>query len=77
MTMWRDLGVSSWPTFVVVGASGRVIASLAGEGHRNDLSEILEAALQVYGEAGVLDDTPVPEVWGMGGNPQGCVWGGG
>lgn len=61
MTMWRELGVSSWPTLVVVGATGRVLATLAGEGHRNDLDELVEAALLVYGEAGQLDESPLPE----------------
>ena len=30
MVLWRDLGVSSWPTLVVVSPRGRVLASLAG-----------------------------------------------
>lgn len=31
MVLWRALGVSSWPTLVVVSPKGRVIATLAGE----------------------------------------------
>ena len=38
MTMWRQLGVSSWPTLALVSPKGRVIAMLAGEGHRQVLS---------------------------------------
>jgi len=34
MTMWRQLGVSSWPTLAVVSPKGRLIAMLSGEGHR-------------------------------------------
>lgn len=30
MTLWRDLGVSSWPTLAVVSPAGRVITMLAG-----------------------------------------------
>ena len=30
MALWRDLGVSSWPTLAVVSPTGRVIAMLAG-----------------------------------------------
>lgn len=37
MTMWRQLGVSSWPTLALVSPKGRVIAMLAGEGHRQVL----------------------------------------
>ncbi len=30
MVLWRDLGVSSWPTLMVVSPKGQVIATLAG-----------------------------------------------
>ena len=30
MVLWRDLGVASWPTLLVVSPRGRVIASLPG-----------------------------------------------
>ena len=34
MVMWRQLGINSWPTLVVVSPSGKVLATLSGEGHR-------------------------------------------
>lgn len=34
MNLWRELGVNSWPTFAVVGPDGKLLAQLAGEGHR-------------------------------------------
>ncbi|KAG6555690.1 hypothetical protein Mapa_002927 [Marchantia paleacea] len=61
MTMWRQLGVSSWPTLALVGPTGRLIAMLAGEGHRKDLDDLVAAALQFYGEKGLLNDKPIPE----------------
>ena len=60
MVLWRDLGVSSWPTLAVISPTGRLIVSLTGEGHRQDLEDIVTAALEYYGEQGVLDNTPVP-----------------
>ncbi len=30
MVLWRDLGVASWPTLLVVSPRGRVIATLPG-----------------------------------------------
>ena len=30
MVLWRDLGVASWPTLMVVSPKGNVIATLAG-----------------------------------------------
>ncbi len=32
----------------------------AGEGHRQDIDDIVAAALEYYGEKGQLDDTPLP-----------------
>ncbi|KXZ45018.1 hypothetical protein GPECTOR_59g625 [Gonium pectorale] len=61
MSVWGALGVSSWPTLAVVSPRGRLIAMLSGEGHRQDLEDLINAALQYYGEAGELDgSTPLP-----------------
>ena len=49
MVLWRGLGVSSWPTLAVVSPQGRLIAMVAGEGHREDISDIVAAALEVSG----------------------------
>ncbi|CAD7700093.1 unnamed protein product [Ostreobium quekettii] len=61
MVLWRKLGVSSWPTLMVVSPSGRVLLQLQGEGHRKDLDDILSAGLEYYGEKGDLDSSPVPQ----------------
>lgn len=61
MELWRALGVSSWPTLAVVSPTGKLIVSLAGEGHREDLKDIITAALEYYGEEEMLDATPVPQ----------------
>ncbi|CAM8917988.1 unnamed protein product [Rhodiola kirilowii] len=60
MYMWRELGVSSWPTFVIVGPSGKVLAQLSGEGRRKDLDDLVAAALLFYGQKKLLDNTPLP-----------------
>lgn len=31
MTLWRELGISSWPTLAVVSPRGRLIATLPGQ----------------------------------------------
>ena len=53
MTLWRQLGVSSWPTLAVVSPGGRLIAMVAGEGHRQDIDDIVAAALEVRGVGGM------------------------
>ena len=60
MELWRDLGVSSWPTLAVVSPEGKALAMLAGEGHGRDIEDLVAAALEYYGERGMLSDRPLP-----------------
>ncbi|KAM3290783.1 protein SUPPRESSOR OF QUENCHING 1, chloroplastic [Capsicum chacoense] len=60
MNLWRELGVNSWPTFVLVGPNGKLLAQIAGEGHRKDLDYLVEAALLYYGKEKLLDSKPIP-----------------
>ncbi|KAH0733341.1 hypothetical protein KY289_004529 [Solanum tuberosum] len=60
MNLWRELGVNSWPTFVLVGPNGKLLAQIAGEGHRKDLDNLVEAALLFYGKKNLLDSKPIP-----------------
>ncbi|XP_025662380.1 protein SUPPRESSOR OF QUENCHING 1, chloroplastic isoform X2 [Arachis hypogaea] len=59
MYLWRKLGINSWPTFAVVGPNGKLLAQLAGEGHKKDLDDFVEAALMFYGKRNLLDNTPI------------------
>ncbi|GER44007.1 haloacid dehalogenase-like hydrolase domain-containing protein [Striga asiatica] len=60
MYLWRELGISSWPTFALVGPNGKLIAQVSGEGHRKDVDDLVEAAITYYGGKSVLDKTPIP-----------------
>ncbi|KAL8553826.1 hypothetical protein ACS0TY_002199 [Phlomoides rotata] len=60
MYLWRELGISSWPTFALVGPNGKLIAQVSGEGRRKDLDDLVEAALLYYGGKKLLDNTPIP-----------------
>ncbi|TMX01365.1 hypothetical protein EJD97_024641 [Solanum chilense] len=60
MNLWRELGVNSWPTFVLVGPNGKLLAQVAGEGHRKVLDNLVEAALLFYGKKKLLDSKPIP-----------------
>ncbi|XP_076913593.1 protein SUPPRESSOR OF QUENCHING 1, chloroplastic-like [Bidens hawaiensis] len=60
MYMWRELGINSWPTFAIIGPTGKLLAQLAGEGRRKDLDDLVEAALLYYGKRKLLDSTPIP-----------------
>lgn len=50
MYLWRELGVNSWPTFVLIGPNGKVLAQISGEGHRKVLVQhiSLESIIVVY-----------------------------
>lgn len=60
MTMWRELGVSSWPTLAIVSPQGKLLTLVPGEGNRQDVDDIVAAALEYYGERGLLRGTPLP-----------------
>ncbi|XP_077218341.1 haloacid dehalogenase-like hydrolase family protein isoform X2 [Tasmannia lanceolata] len=60
MYLWKALGINSWPTFAIVGPNGRLLAQISGEGHRKDLDDLVEAALQFYDEKKLLGNTPIP-----------------
>ncbi|MED6134459.1 Protein SUPPRESSOR OF QUENCHING 1, chloroplastic [Stylosanthes scabra] len=40
MYLWRKLGISSWPTFAVIGPNGKLLAQLAGEGHKKVVTDL-------------------------------------
>ncbi|CAN6313014.1 unnamed protein product [Urochloa humidicola] len=60
MYLWRELGVNSWPTFVLIGPNGKVLAQISGEGHRKDLDDVIGAALEFYGDRKLLQNDPLP-----------------
>lgn len=59
MYLWRKLGISSWPTFAVIGPNGNLLAQISGEGHKKDLDDFVEAALLFYGKQNMLENTPL------------------
>jgi len=61
MSMWRSLGINSWPSLLVITPNGKVLARFAGEGHYDDLKSVVSAALNVYGERNELSNTPLKE----------------
>ncbi|WVZ56715.1 hypothetical protein U9M48_007207 [Paspalum notatum var. saurae] len=60
MHLWRELGVNSWPTFVIIAPNGKVLAQISGEGHRKDVDEVVGAALEFYEEKKLLRNDPLP-----------------
>ncbi|EDO49186.1 predicted protein [Nematostella vectensis] len=54
--MWHTLGVSCWPTLVIVGPGGELLLSLVGEGHKQTLLRFVDAALKYYKCSGQISD---------------------
>lgn len=52
--IWRRYDAHGWPTFVVIGADGRLIEQTSGEGNRNLLDSAIRRALADGRSRGVL-----------------------
>ena len=59
MSLWGEYTVRSWPTLVLVGADGRVIGAVAGEGNRAALDETIGKALADAKAAGIAAEGPL------------------
>lgn len=46
--LWDSLGIECWPTLVLVSPSGRVLATIIGEGHYDETRILVATALQHY-----------------------------
>ncbi len=57
--IWRHFGVQSWPTLVLIDANGRYLGSVAGEGHYDELDEVIGKLVQQHKAKGDLNLTPL------------------
>ena len=62
--LWSTLGVTCWPTQLLLCPRGRPVAVAMGEGHAGLVEELVQAMLEFYGERGSLTS---PGVVGEGG----------
>ncbi|TVQ59276.1 MAG: hypothetical protein EA379_11620 [Phycisphaerales bacterium] len=60
MNIWRKYTVRAWPTLVVVGADGRIVGAVSGEGNRDILERAIRRALDDGRREGTLAATPFP-----------------
>jgi DNA-binding beta-propeller fold protein YncE len=59
MTLWRHLGIRSWPTIVIVGPKGNLLGSLSGEGQKHNVDQFIQETLNYY-EASLFNASPLP-----------------
>jgi DNA-binding beta-propeller fold protein YncE len=54
MNVWNAFGVHSWPSLVLIAPDGSVVATLSGEGHRDQLDRAVTKLLDIYRKKGQL-----------------------
>ncbi|MFI7596345.1 NHL domain-containing thioredoxin family protein [Actinoplanes sp. NPDC049681] len=54
MVMWQQYAAKAWPTLSVIDPEGYVVASMAGEGHAEGLSRLLDELIATHGAKGTL-----------------------
>ena len=57
--LWDRLGVTCWPTLVIVGPQKQLLYYIIGEGHGEDLQLFMDVAVQYFAERGALNKAPV------------------
>ncbi|MGI8981985.1 MAG: thioredoxin-like domain-containing protein [Pirellulaceae bacterium] len=58
--IWDNLGVSSWPTLMLIDPEGKVLGGHSGEFKAGDLVPVLDKAIEYYRGEGLLDEKPFP-----------------
>jgi thiol-disulfide isomerase/thioredoxin len=57
--IWNTFGVNSWPTLVLVDATGSYVGYVAGEGHYDTLDRAIGKLIEGHRAKGELDETPL------------------
>jgi len=58
--IWDNLGVSSWPTLLLIDPEGKVLGGHNGEFKASDLTLVIDKAIEYYRGEGLLDEKPFP-----------------
>lgn len=56
--IWDNLGVSSWPTLMLIDPEGKVLGGHSGEFKAADLTPVIDKAIEYYRGEGLLDEKP-------------------
>jgi len=60
LKLWNNLGVTAWPTLLILSPSGVPIHVFIGEGHSDFLFEYISATIQYFKDNGELANTRLP-----------------
>jgi thiol-disulfide isomerase/thioredoxin len=59
MAVWQAYAVRAWPTTVLIGPTGRVLAAHSGEGVWQAYAEVIEQAVRTFDAQGQLNRAPL------------------
>jgi thiol-disulfide isomerase/thioredoxin len=59
MVLWRRFGVQSWPTLALIDANGQFVGMVSGEGHFEQLVNVIGKLVALHKERGELNLTPL------------------
>ncbi|MGC9666909.1 NHL domain-containing thioredoxin family protein [Planosporangium sp. 12N6] len=54
LRMWQEYAAKAWPTLTLIDPEGYVVGSMAGEGHAEGLSRLLDELIAEHGAKGTL-----------------------
>lgn len=57
--LWERLGVTCWPTLVIISPDCQLLYYIIGEGHGVELELFMDAAVQYYKDKGQLSLEPI------------------
>ena len=57
--LWDRLGVTCWPTLVIISPDCRLLYYIIGEGHGVELQLFMDTAVQYYADKGQLSHEPI------------------
>lgn len=58
--LWERLGVTCWPTLVMIGPESQLIYYIIGEGHGRELQMFVDVAVQYYKKCSRLSSNLLP-----------------
>uniref|UniRef100_A0A0C9PYX8 Nhlrc2_1 protein n=2 Tax=Fopius arisanus TaxID=64838 RepID=A0A0C9PYX8_9HYME len=60
LSMWRDIGITCWPSLVILGPQAQPLAVLVGEGHREELFLYTKIALTYFKSRNAIRSNDIP-----------------
>ena len=58
--LWERLGVTCWPTLVIIGPQRQLLHYIIGEGHGAEFQCFMDVAVKYYASRALLSRTDIP-----------------